>query len=103
MSENEGIENVKRTTPFLISYGKNKEINILVLVDMRNYAVSSNHMNASKNEGKIKSKIVPNNRIAVLGVKGIRKILLKSYNAITGNKMIPFDTKEQALDWLATN
>ena len=103
MSEVEGIENVKRTTPFLINYGKNKEDPVLVLVDMRNYAVSSKHMDTSKNEGKITNKAVPNNKIAVLSVKGIRKILLKSYNTITGNKMTPFDTKEQALDWLVTN
>ena len=37
---------------------------------------------------------------AVLGVTGIKKILLNGYNMIVKNKLEPFDTKEEALEYL---
>lgn len=39
-------------------------------------------------------------KAAVVGITGIKKVLLKSFNAFTVNKLIPFDTKEEALDYL---
>lgn len=38
---------------------------------------------------------------AVLGITGIKKILLNGYNNFVKNKQVPFDTKEKALDYLA--
>jgi len=39
-------------------------------------------------------------RGAILGVKGIKKILLKAFNSITLVQVQPFDTKEEALEYL---
>jgi hypothetical protein len=39
-------------------------------------------------------------KTAVLGVTGIKKVLLQSYNAFIKHKMVPFDTKEQAFEYL---
>jgi len=39
-------------------------------------------------------------KTAVLGVLGIKRILLNAYNAIVNNKLVAFDTREEALDYL---
>jgi hypothetical protein len=39
-------------------------------------------------------------KTAVLGVFGIKKILLNAYNAFVKNKLVPFDTKEEAFEYL---
>jgi hypothetical protein len=38
---------------------------------------------------------------AAIGVNGLKKILLQAYNSVVKDKIIPFDTKEEALDYLA--
>lgn len=42
---------------------------------------------------------------AVLGITGIKKILLAGYNKVSGKgvKAIPFDTKEEALEYLVSD
>ena len=43
------------------------------------------------------------NRQALLGIKGLKNLLLKSYIALTGAKEIKaFDTETEAMDWLAS-
>jgi hypothetical protein len=37
---------------------------------------------------------------AAIGVKGLKKMLLQAYNLFAKDKIIPFDTKEEALDYL---
>ena len=37
---------------------------------------------------------------AVLGVTGIKKILLQAYNVVVKNKQVPFNTKAEALEYL---
>jgi hypothetical protein len=39
-------------------------------------------------------------KTTVLGITGIKKILLNGYNALVKNKLVPFDTKEEALEYL---
>ncbi|MDF1546327.1 MAG: hypothetical protein P1P88_00805 [Bacteroidales bacterium] len=41
-------------------------------------------------------------KTAVLGITGIKKILLNGYNAFVKNKQIPFNTKTEALDYLVS-
>ena len=37
---------------------------------------------------------------AAIGVTGIKKILLQSHNLLVKDKIVPFNTKEEALDYL---
>ena len=37
---------------------------------------------------------------AALGITGIRKILLTAYNAVMKNKLVPFENKNDALEYL---
>jgi len=39
-------------------------------------------------------------RNACLGITGVKKILLSAYNLVVKNKLMPFDTKEDALEYL---
>jgi hypothetical protein len=40
-------------------------------------------------------------KTAAIGVVGIKKILVNAYNVFVKSKITLFDTKEEALDWLA--
>jgi len=40
-------------------------------------------------------------KTAAIGVVGIKKILVNAYNMFVKNKLVMFNTKEEALDWLA--
>ncbi|WP_421877584.1 hypothetical protein [Marinoscillum sp.] len=41
-------------------------------------------------------------KAAAIGITGIKKVLLKSFNAFSVNKLKPFDTMEDALDYLVS-
>lgn len=61
---------------------------------------SSEYMKKASQYGKeIFNKKTAKN--AALGVTGIKKILLQGYNTIVKDKIKPFDSKEEALDYLA--
>jgi hypothetical protein len=38
---------------------------------------------------------------AIIGLKGIKRVLLSSYNVFVKDSLTPFDTKEEALEFLA--
>jgi hypothetical protein len=40
-------------------------------------------------------------RNTAIGVTGMKKVLLQAYNAVVKDKIVPFDTMEEALDYLA--
>ena len=40
-------------------------------------------------------------RRAVIGIVGVQKVLLKALNRFSNQETIPFDTVDDALDWLA--
>ena len=40
------------------------------------------------------------NKTAVLGITGIKRILLNGYNVFVKKKQVPFETKEEALEYL---
>jgi len=52
---------------------------------------------ASKHKELFDSKTL---KTAVLGITGIKKILLNGYNAFVKKKQVPFNTKEEALEYL---
>jgi len=59
---------------------------------------SSEFLNAAqKHKELFDSKTI---KTAVLGVTGIKKILLNGYNAFVKKKQMPFDSKAEALEYL---
>lgn len=72
---------------------------LLVISDITNVLGSKEFMNEAK---KLKHEVF-DKRIkkgALLGVTGMKKVLLKSYNIFSKHKREAFDTKEEALDYL---
>lgn len=72
---------------------------VLVLDDFEGISVDSEFMNRIKQLGKDAEPKTA--RCAILGVTGLKEILLRAYNAFTGGRSQPFRTKAEALDWLA--
>ncbi len=71
----------------------------LTLSDFTGIHGNSEFMSAAKKASKdtFDHKV---EKAAALGVTGLKKVLLTGYNMIAKNKVVPFDTKEQALDFL---
>lgn len=82
--------NIIRETPGKIRF----------LADFRNTNVPSNFMTEVKKNGKnlFKEKA---ERHAILGVTGIKKVLLKAYVVFSGENIKPFDSEKDAKDYLA--
>jgi hypothetical protein len=72
---------------------------ILIIDDFTGNTGSIEFMQRAKQLGK---EIFDNrtSKAACLGITGIKKILLNGYNTIVKNKLVPFETKEEALEYL---
>jgi hypothetical protein len=71
----------------------------LVLSDFRNSKANSEFIAHGKKLGKevFADKV---QKSACIGITGVQSILLQAYNAFTKDKIIPFDTEEEAKEWL---
>ena len=76
------------------------EEHVLVLMDSTHAKGSREFMSAAK-ESRLEVRKHKMTSSAAIGISGVKLVLLKGYNAIvkSGNT-VPFDTKEQALDYL---
>ncbi|MEQ6165876.1 hypothetical protein AAOE16_01675 [Ekhidna sp. MALMAid0563] len=74
---------------------------IYLLLDVRGTFTDPEVMDRLKNYGKNHFNGKSEKR-AVLGVTGVKKILLKGYNLVTKTEVQPFDDEEQAKDYLAS-
>lgn len=79
---------------------KNHSKKVLRLVDVTNANGSRAFMDAAKEAGKEVFNI-KTERAAIVGIQGIKKVLLMGYNKIAPNKLVPFSNREEALDYLA--
>jgi len=72
----------------------------LLLSNFQDTYVSPNYMNEVNKTGKeIRTKII--SKTALVGIQGVKSILLRSYITFTGQKdMKTFDTEELAKEWL---
>jgi len=79
-------------------YRESKE-KILSIDDFEGTFVSDEFMKKAKELAKevfsLKRK-----KGAVLGITGVKKILLISFNSFSADKLYPFNTKEEALEFL---
>jgi hypothetical protein len=74
------------------------EKSVLSLVDMRGTFGTSDTMDILKGITS-KTKVHIRKR-AVIGVTGVRKILLKALNQFVHQESVAFDSLDKALDWL---
>lgn len=71
----------------------------LVLDDFTGAVLDSAFMARAKELGTPKGER-KSGRTAAIGVGGLKPILLSGYNIATGAGIMPFDTREEALEWL---
>ena len=70
----------------------------LVLTDLTGCYVNDAFVSLSKEQGKISMPFCE--KSAILGISGIKKVLLNAVNAVTAKPRVPFDTLDEAKDWL---
>jgi hypothetical protein len=92
------MEMIKVLDELRLEYEKTTEL-FISLADFTGTYGSSEFLNEANRLAKDHSdkRMI---KSAVLGVTGIKKILLNTYNMFLKNKMVPFDTKEEALEYL---
>ncbi len=77
----------------------NQHGSVLYLADLTNTHGSREFMKAAKEVANrtFNHKV---EKAALLGIVGIKKVLLNGFNAVSKYKFEPFDTKEMALEFL---
>ena len=75
----------------------------LLLANFEGTSISSGYMNEAKQRGAASGDQMLE-KMAILGVTGLKGILLDGFVAVTGmrGKVQSFDTEAQALDWLVS-
>ncbi len=72
-----------------------------VLTNYEGVLLNPQFMSKVKEMGKqAQGKVV---KSAVIGVSGVKKILLNAYNRYTKRNVVAFDTYQQAIDYLASD
>ena len=93
------IENLELVVKFLRESPETSSF--LVLTDYRGSNVGSDFMESAKKYGK-EIMNQKTEKGAILGIFGIKKILLKAYTRFSGENLIPFDSEEEAKDYLVS-
>lgn len=95
LSPKEELEQIDNATKILV---ETNDKNNLTLSDLRNALINQDFVNRAKEKGKISGHFTK--KAAVLGVEGVRKIILKAVNTFSENPREPFSTIEEAKEWL---
>ncbi|WP_109829736.1 hypothetical protein [Reichenbachiella versicolor] len=91
-SQKQMVEKFKDQIDYL---KENPEIKHLI-VDYNGASIGTEYMAVAKSH----SAFWDSRELVMIGVDGLKKILLKGYNTVASNKVIAFDTKEEALEAL---
>jgi hypothetical protein len=95
MNEEEGIKNVEHQADIM----RHLNEKVLVLADYTGTFATLNFMNRLKKLGK--EVLEPKTeKGALIGVVGIKKMLLNTYNLFTGGNLKAFNSEEEALKYL---
>jgi len=92
------LEVIKGTNAFREETKALGKRNILMLVDITGSYVYGETLDALKKAGKLTKEITK--KEAIVGVTGAKKIMLKITQMFTGMQLRPFDTIDQAKEWL---
>ena len=91
----EFVETIEALTNHLMDSGKQE---ILLLIDLNNSYTNKAVVNAFTEAGKKVRPVVK--RTAVLGITGVKKVLLNVVNKLSSIDANPFSTEEDAKEWL---
>ncbi len=92
-------EDMMKTLKEAVSMAAETEGPLRTLIDISNASGSPEWLEESKKQGKeIRDKA---EKTAIIGVTGIKKILLMGYNTVVGGRVKPFNSKDEALAYLS--
>ncbi len=74
-------------------------VKVSVLVDVRGVPITSEFINKQMREAKAYVPFIQ--KSAILGITGVKRLFFEMYLLFTNSKMRAFDTKEDALAYLA--
>lgn len=76
---------------------------VLVLINVNDFFASKEYLQLAKELNKELGHKVA--RRAILGISGVKKVLLMGFNRLTSRKAVavPFNSKEEALDYLVSH
>jgi len=80
--------------------GRQPENSLLVLMDVRNSVASKEAVESIK-KGAVKTKKVVR-KLALVGVTGVKKIIMQAVSRMSGHQATVFDNVEKAKDWLVS-
>jgi hypothetical protein len=89
---------IKDTNAFREKVKAEGKRNILMLVDVTGSYIYGEIFEAIKKSGRISKELT--RKEAVVGVIGAQKILLRIAQLFTGMQLQPFDTLDEAKEWL---
>ena len=93
----EFVETIKTLTDHVMNVGKK---DILLLLDLNNSYTNKPVVSAFTEAGKRVRPVVK--KTAVLGITGVKKVLLNAVNRLTSIDANPFSTEEEAKEWLVS-
>ena len=97
-STEEFLKVIKGTNAFREKVKADGKRNILMLVDVTGSYIYGEALDAIKMSARITKELT--SKEAVVGVTGAKKILLRITQLFAGMQLRPFDTLEEAKDWL---
>ena len=86
---------VKEFKDFIVNLGKNE---LLIFVDARNSDLDDVGFEAGRNSTKMIKPYF--NKVAIIGIDKGRETLITLVNVFSDIGIKPFDTMEEAIDWL---
>lgn len=97
-SAEEFLEVIKGTNAFREKVKAEGKRNMLMLVDISGSYVYGETLDALKRAAKLSRELT--RKEAVVGAAGPKKVLLRIVQLFTGMQLRPFDTLEEAKEWL---
>lgn len=86
------------TAAQMIIDAKAKGMEILSLTDLTGCHTNQEFVDLSKKQGMVSLPLTK--KAAVVGVTGVKNILLRAVNRVAPNPRVPFNTVEEAMEWL---
>jgi hypothetical protein len=96
-TQDEMIENLKTAAGLLLD----SEPHFLFLADFRGATIGYEFQKQSNKLSTTIKKLQPE-KAAIIGITGLKKLILNAFNLINKEKVVPFKTKEEAIAYLVS-
>lgn len=90
----EMLDTTKQTEELMLTENKRH----LLLINISDAFATTKFMVAAKNFGKNTQHLT--DKSAIVGISGVKALLLRSYNSVAGAKLKAFETEEEAKEYL---